>query len=59
MHAVDRRVLALDAEGRESIDAIVVFGSALLLCVLGRDPIKDVSARLARQARDPASALTA
>jgi len=39
------------AKGRESIDAVVLFGSALMLTVLGRDPIKEASAVLARHAR--------
>jgi len=45
-------------QGRESIDAVVLFGSALLLCALGRDPLRDVSALLARRARERASAAT-
>jgi hypothetical protein len=47
------------SQGRESIDAVALFGSALLLCVLGRDPIKEASALLARRSRDRVSAATA
>lgn len=39
-------------QGRESIDAVALFGSALLLCVLGRDPIREISALLAARARE-------
>jgi hypothetical protein len=34
------------AKGRESIDAVALFGSALVLTMLGRDPIKEASAVL-------------
>ncbi len=39
-------------QGRESIDAVALFGSAMILCVLGRDPIKEISVLLARRARE-------
>ena len=44
-------------QGRESIDAVVLFGSALLLCVLGRDPLKEISVLFARRARERAAAV--
>ena len=39
------------AKGRESIDAVVLFGSGLMLTMLGRDPIKEASAVLRDHAR--------
>ena len=45
------------AQGRESIDAVVLFGSALMLTVLGRDPIREASAVFARHARGRAQAV--
>lgn len=46
-------------QGRESIDAVFLFGSALVLCVLGRDPIKEASTLLAKRSRERVSAATA
>jgi len=43
-------------QGRESIDAVALFGSAMILCVLGRDPIREISALLARRSREHLSA---
>jgi len=47
------------SQGRESIDAVALFGSALVLCVLGRDPLREVAALLARRSRERISAATA
>jgi hypothetical protein len=45
------------AKGRESIDAVILFGTGLTLTLLGREPIKEASAVLARHARSRAQAV--
>jgi hypothetical protein len=42
-------------KGRESIDAIVLFGSLMLLTVLGRDPLREAARLLAARAREQAT----
>jgi hypothetical protein len=40
------------SEGRESIDAVALFGSAMVLGVLGRAPLREVGALFAQRARE-------